>query len=205
MRAYLAVLLALVACSSDDSNWYCGDGLVEADEQCDDGNSTSGDGCSSLCQREALTCGDGRVDAPETCDDGNTLSYDGCSANCAIELCGNGVIDAGEQCDDGNHKPADGCSQTCKAETSHTLTASWRLTTLAGTRQPCPSGYDTVAVRSQPIDLNGNPSGTPFVDLFNCAASMGSTAPLYEGTYEVSIAVTNTSGSLTYATSVPAR
>jgi cysteine-rich repeat protein len=30
----------------------CGDGLVEGAEQCDDGNLTTGDGCSEYCQRE---------------------------------------------------------------------------------------------------------------------------------------------------------
>jgi cysteine-rich repeat protein len=31
----------------------CGDTVVEAPEQCDDGNTTPGDGCSALCQIEA--------------------------------------------------------------------------------------------------------------------------------------------------------
>jgi TonB family protein len=30
----------------------CGNGTVEAGEQCDDGNTVGGDGCSSLCQTE---------------------------------------------------------------------------------------------------------------------------------------------------------
>ncbi len=32
----------------------CGDGVAEVPEQCDDGNETSGDGCSAACQLEAL-------------------------------------------------------------------------------------------------------------------------------------------------------
>ena len=32
---------------------YCGDGLlVEAYEECDDGNNTSGDGCTAACREE---------------------------------------------------------------------------------------------------------------------------------------------------------
>jgi len=31
----------------------CGDGLVEPGEECDDGNTVNGDGCSSTCKREA--------------------------------------------------------------------------------------------------------------------------------------------------------
>jgi cysteine-rich repeat protein len=31
----------------------CGDGLIQSGEQCDDGNTTSGDGCSATCQAES--------------------------------------------------------------------------------------------------------------------------------------------------------
>jgi len=101
----------------------CGNGAVEAGEQCDDGNTVSGDGCSATCQTEAPAprCGDGTVDAGEQCDDGNTVSGDGCSATCQNEVappqCGNGTVDAGEQCDDGNTAGGDGCSATCQIET----------------------------------------------------------------------------------------
>ena len=66
----------------------CGDGIVAGNEQCDDGNTNSDDGCSSTCTVEpgytcpmpgkACTkiafCGDGNVDLAlgEECDDGNT-------------------------------------------------------------------------------------------------------------------------------------
>ncbi len=62
----------------------CGNGSVENGEQCDDGNTASGDGCSATCQLESgftcptpgmpctvlLYCGDGILTPPETCDDG---------------------------------------------------------------------------------------------------------------------------------------
>ena len=32
----------------------CGDGVVHAPEQCDDGNTTNGDGCSSICRWEPI-------------------------------------------------------------------------------------------------------------------------------------------------------
>ncbi len=101
---------------------YCGDGNVDAGEECDDGNNTSGDGCSATCWIEPPPpcCGDGNIDAGETCDDGNTTSGDGCSATCTIEppppCCGDGTIDAGETCDDGNTTSGDGCSATCTVE-----------------------------------------------------------------------------------------
>jgi len=63
----------------------CGDGIIYGTEQCDDGNTTSGDGCSATCRSEF--CGDGVVQAArgESCDDGNTTSGDGCSATCVSE------------------------------------------------------------------------------------------------------------------------
>jgi cysteine-rich repeat protein len=82
-------------------------------EQCDDGNTTSGDGCDSGCQNEG--CGDGVVQPGlgEQCDDGNTVSGDGCSSSCQNEICGDGVVTGTEQCDDGNSNNNDACLSTC--------------------------------------------------------------------------------------------
>ena len=65
----------------------CGDGTLnpEIGEQCDDGNTANGDGCSAQCTIEIPACGDGNLDPGEQCDDGNTTNGDGCSANCTIE------------------------------------------------------------------------------------------------------------------------
>jgi len=95
----------------------CGDGTTEPGEQCDDGNTIDGDGCSALCQLEI--CGNSTIDASEVCDDGNTVDGDGCSADClSDETCGNGLVDApvGEQCDDGNVIAGDGCSADCLSD-----------------------------------------------------------------------------------------
>jgi len=97
----------------------CGNGVLEPLEQCDDGNTTSGDGCSSKCKLEGVqaVCGNGIKEGTEQCDDGNTVNGDGCSAGCLLEsttpVCGNGIIEAGEQCDDGNLIPGDGCDPNC--------------------------------------------------------------------------------------------
>src|SRR5690606_3803407 len=120
-----------------------GDGLVEATEQCDDGNDDDGDGCSSDCTLEpgwlcphpglpcqAERCGDGIVAGIEACDDGNDDDGDGCDSTCQLEEgyhcpvpgedcapthCGDGLVQGLEQCDDGNDLPFDGCYQ-CKRE-----------------------------------------------------------------------------------------
>ncbi|CAI2360390.1 unnamed protein product [Moneuplotes crassus] len=81
----------------------CGSGTLETDtEDCDDGNTSSGDGCESNCTVtpnyicEQITgqpsyctpiCGNSDLDLGygETCDDGNNLDFDGCSRDCIIE------------------------------------------------------------------------------------------------------------------------
>lgn len=95
----------------------CGNEIVETGEECDDGNTTSGDGCSEICEEEILpTCGDDNVDAGEECDDGNNTNGDGCSKKCVIEFCGDGKVRGAEQCDDANTTNGDGCSSTCLIE-----------------------------------------------------------------------------------------
>ncbi len=48
----------------------CGNGEEESGEQCDDGNTNNGDGCSSDCQDEiaAAICGNGILEEGELCD-----------------------------------------------------------------------------------------------------------------------------------------
>ena len=64
----------------------CGNGELEPEELCDDGNVLPGDGCSADClSRES--CGDGYTDhmRGEECDDANTRGRDGCSNLCTRE------------------------------------------------------------------------------------------------------------------------
>ncbi|HEY5961567.1 MAG TPA: DUF4215 domain-containing protein, partial [Polyangiaceae bacterium] len=128
------------------------DGLVnQSEERCDDGNRTSGDGCSSVCRVEAYylcatpgtpctttkVCGDGQLVGDEECDDGGTVAGDGCSATCAlesgfrcplpgarcVEICGDALVVGRETCDDGNVVNGDGCSNACHIE-NDTVTGS---------------------------------------------------------------------------------
>jgi len=92
----------------------CGDGTLGGSEECDDGNTVGGDGCSPVCMFEE--CGNGVLDPGEMCDDGNTVDGDGCSAVCTLEECGNNILDPGEECDDGNTVGGDGCSAICTTE-----------------------------------------------------------------------------------------
>ncbi len=108
----------------------CGNGRLEANEACDDGNVTTevcayGEGpckvCDATCNLvdgETSACGDGRIDPSfETCDDGNTVTETCaygihcaavCDASCRLQqlprrYCGDGIVDddGGELCDDG--------------------------------------------------------------------------------------------------------
>jgi cysteine-rich repeat protein len=81
----------------------CGNGKVDRGEQCDDGNTLSGDGCSRCCLLEdpSPQCGLG-PGQPVSC-------Y-------SINLCGNGILTRSEECDDGNTTSGDGCSAACRLE-----------------------------------------------------------------------------------------
>ena len=97
----------------------CGNNMQDAGEECDDGNTDGGDGCSPACRVEADyvcpqvgpctpdMCGNGHLASFETCDDGNTNAGDGCSADCktiepgwecrvpgkkCVPLCGDGML-----------------------------------------------------------------------------------------------------------------
>ncbi len=91
----------------------CGDGVVEGDEECDDGNDDNGDACLDTCL--AASCGDGFVQAGvEECDDGNDDDSDACPASCLPATCGDGFVQAGvEECDDGNDDETDACLNAC--------------------------------------------------------------------------------------------
>lgn len=62
----------------------CGNNKLESPEECDDGNKSGGDGCTSDCKKETVPnlCGNSKVDAGEECDDGNYINNDGCSSTC---------------------------------------------------------------------------------------------------------------------------
>ena len=62
---------------------FCGDGIKQAGEACDDGNTIDTDGCRNDCTR----CGDGvmQAEAGEQCDDGNSVDGDGCTA-CHVDM-----------------------------------------------------------------------------------------------------------------------
>jgi fibro-slime domain-containing protein len=68
--------------SRSDCSPICGDGIVSAGEECDDGVNDGGYGeCAPGCVLGPY-CGDGIVQTPEDCDDGNRFDGDGCGSAC---------------------------------------------------------------------------------------------------------------------------
>ena len=79
-------------CSWTDATSVCGDGHVECDEECDDGDGIDedhGDICAAGYGEGCILlenyCGDGTVDDGEECDDGNRISLEFVGALCEIE------------------------------------------------------------------------------------------------------------------------
>ena len=89
----------------------CGDGVVDGDEACDDGNDIDSDACLTTC--ELAACGDGIVQPGEACDDANAINTDAC-VECKLAACGDGVTRQDvEACDDGNNDDTDTCRSDC--------------------------------------------------------------------------------------------
>ena len=87
------------ACVKTTTPAVCGNSLVEATENCDDGNAKSADGCSSACQ----------IESGYTCPSPGSLCH-------LIQYCSDGTLNGTEQCDDGNLKPGDCCDGNCHLE-----------------------------------------------------------------------------------------
>lgn len=96
----------------------CGDGFVDAGEECDEGPGNADDSLCTLACAFAV-CGDGLVFPDEEfCDDGNALNTDACLDTCGAALCGDGFVFVGtEQCDDANLINDDTCSDACVTAT----------------------------------------------------------------------------------------
>ncbi|MBI5528039.1 MAG: hypothetical protein HY897_17035 [Deltaproteobacteria bacterium] len=115
----------------------CGDDYVDTSrgEECEDGNSTSGDGCEPVtctysCENPASDCAaapacrKNACTVTHTCETvadptqngnicGNGLICDNGDCEPPPQVCPNGTPEAPEECDDGNMTPGDGCENNC--------------------------------------------------------------------------------------------
>ncbi|MBN2577341.1 MAG: hypothetical protein JXP73_22450, partial [Deltaproteobacteria bacterium] len=106
---------------------YCGDGIVNGPEECDDGVNTTRYGpltaCAPGCHKPHY-CGDGFLDTlfGEQCDDGpanSDTAYGGCTTSCKFgPTCGDGIVNGAEECDDGvntaKYGDIAGCGPGCQ-------------------------------------------------------------------------------------------
>lgn len=146
-------------------NATCGNGAVESVEQCDDGNTTSGDGCDETCNREragccnnpSVTCNsDAACPGADTCclthcdTASNPPSCDGlgpaCDDNsqcgpggmCCGPVCDNGFVEPGEECDEGTNNGASACA--CSAGCTNAGLCSNNPSTCCVTDAECGGG-----------------------------------------------------------------
>lgn len=91
-------------CHQDVPKSTCGNGILDAGEACDDGNSISGDGCSSACV----------IEGGWMCTSSPFATRSLCQPNECGDSYINGSLPYSEVCDDGNHVSGDGCSADCK-------------------------------------------------------------------------------------------
>jgi len=128
-------------------NAVCGNGKVEAGEDCDSPDKTKG--CSLSCLftgSSTSTCGNGIVEPGlgEACDPKDSKTAIGCSNDCRhvgsapstastdinASICGNGMVGSGEDCDNGisenvsNQNSALNCSEKC-LHVGTRLSAKW--------------------------------------------------------------------------------
>ena len=106
---------------------FCGDGIVQPPEECDDGNIVDNDGCTNTCMFFCPdgsdpdpngNCGNGACDPPAMLDaNGLCVCPDGTPydpmVGCNGAICGDGIIQPPEECDDGNLNNNDNCTNLC--------------------------------------------------------------------------------------------
>ncbi len=109
------------ACVEASAQEACGDGVVEAGEDCDEGaaNGAPESACGPGCLQ--ARCGDGVVQPSlgESCDEGEDANSagGGCGPRCVPVACGDGVAEAAEACDEGPEANLRGrhCRADCTA------------------------------------------------------------------------------------------
>jgi len=164
----------------------CGDGVVEGSEECDDGNTTNGDGCNNDCtfscvstdstrdcaSSNACVTGSTCDDTTHTCSTGTTVT-DGTSCGsgeicvsgaCTAATCGDGFTTAPEQCDfgTGNNVAGSGCQPDCTFSCSTAPNS-------CDDGNPC-NGTETCGAVTGPNGTGGQvcSPGTPLADGTSC-------------------------------------
>lgn len=182
----------------------CGDGNLDSGEECDDGNTVNGDGCSAACEIETgSVCGNGVQEAGEECDDNNLIDGDGCSSSCQNEavapFCGDDICNNGETCntcsgDCGSCPPGTctpgsyRCAGSCELIRCNAAGDGWVTDELCSPNTRC-----TIVFGNQCIASPGSCGGSLYCgdgtcsvgeDCSSCAADCGACAVCGDGTCE---------------------
>jgi len=97
----------------------CGDGRVMVPEECNDGNTQSGDGCDAFCKIEPFTkylyTFNPEFEYDPDLGTYGTFTVSPPDSTWYSFVCGDGLRNLpSEECDDGNENELDGCSKDCK-------------------------------------------------------------------------------------------
>jgi hypothetical protein len=100
---------------------------------------------------------------------------------------------------------AAGCIITTNDPDDARVSATWTLRSLStGTTATCPPGFNTAALYNQEVTSAGTPIGSPIIDLFDCAAGAGTSAPLPPALFLTWVEITNDNNTQLYAQSTSA-
>src|SRR5206468_5663715 len=168
----------------------CGNGYLDVNEQCDDGNTANGDCCSSTCQFESAdtSCDDGNPCTDNaTCDGAgtcpvtgfNTSGCDDGSACTTSDRCAEGICVGGpapdcedsNECTDDSCDPASGCqhssnTSSCDDGNACTTTDTCSAGSCAGGPPPsCDDGNPCTEDRCSPSE---GCTHTPLLDGMAC-------------------------------------
>ena len=179
-------------CRNDCSLMTCGNGIIDQNEECDEGDDNS-DTKPNACRTNCLRafCGDGVVDDTqgERCDDGNDDVTDDCPSGpdgtCRNATCGDGFVWQGhEACDDGNDDTLDGCDQCAPGairihgeqagfQYAPSIAMSGDGRFVVGWTHKA-SQQDSGNIVAQRFDADGRKTGTEFQVNSNAAGSLSS-------------------------------
>jgi cysteine-rich repeat protein len=157
-------------CTVTPAEPECGNGMQEADEACDDGNTMDGDGCEADCTVTPVIqdiCGDGEQGDTEECDDGNNEDGDGCDADCRIGEVVSVIPTIEELFPPGNAGPLDGtlrvsgCAEANPNGTDCASDGGYLVSGGTGTKIDCAGALDV----QHTYDVAGEPGVTYLVTM----------------------------------------
>ncbi len=128
----------LINVGEQPSSSVCGNGVVEGNEECDEGNQ-NGQVCTPNYGSSCIYC-------KSNCTNGSVFGGS----------CGDGVVNGNEECDDGNTANGDGCSSTCQTEGGSSAGGSSSVSKRSSSSSAASSSCDSSIGNYIWYDVNGN-------------------------------------------------